>query len=111
MTMTTIRVEQSLRDRINEFASERGTTAGSVIEALLEEHLERELMAEVKRKMRSMSDSDRAEYTAEVAQWDSLSNDGLEELSGEWAQEWQRVLTKVSTDRKVDTVVAEVSST
>lgn len=55
MTMTTIRVDRSLRDQINEIATERGTTAGAVINTLLKEHLERELMADVKRKMSSMS--------------------------------------------------------
>ncbi len=94
MTMTTIRVDQSLRDQINEIAAERGTTAGSVIEALLEEHLERALMAEVKRKMSSMTVAERAEYNAEVADWDCVVGDGLDEYAGEWDEEWRKVLAQ-----------------
>ncbi len=92
--MTTIRVEQSLRDHINEIAADRGTTAGSVIEALLEEHLERALMAEVKRKMNSMTPAERADYEAEIAVWDSVVADGLEEYEGEYVQEWQALLAR-----------------
>ena len=92
--MTTIRVDQTLRDQINEIASERGTTAASVIEALLKEHLERALMVDVKRKMGSMTHGERAAYNAEVAQWDATASDGLKEYEGEWDEEWQKVLAQ-----------------
>jgi predicted transcriptional regulator len=94
MTMTTIRVNQTLRNQINKIATERGTTAASVIEALLKEHLERALMAEVKRKMGSMTPDERAAYNAEVAQWDDTASDGLNQYEGEWDEEWQKVLAQ-----------------
>ncbi len=98
--MTTIRVEQSLRDRINEIAAERGTTAGSVIEALLEEHLERALMAEVKRKMSSMTVAERADYQAEIDMLDGLVGDGLAEYEGEYVDEWRALLAKEALEGK-----------
>ena len=97
MTMTTIRVDRSLRDQINEIATERGTTAGAVINTLLKEQLERELTADLKRKMDSMSTQEQADDNAEVAQWDSLTSNGLKEYEGEWDEEWQRVLAQNAT--------------
>ena len=94
MSMTTIRVQESVRDKINEIAAAQGTSAGSVIEALLQEHIERTIMDEVRRKMRSMTAVEKAEYENEVALWDRTSGDGLEEYAGEWDEEWEAELER-----------------
>ncbi len=75
--MTTIRVPQSVRDQVNEIANSQGISAGSVIEALLQEHIERSIMDKVRRKMQSMTVEEKAEYENEIALWDSTSGDGL----------------------------------
>lgn len=86
--MTTIRVPQSVRDQVNEIANSQGISAGSVIEALLQEHIERSIMDNVRRKMQSMTAEEKAEYENEIALWDCTSGDGLEEYAGEWDGEW-----------------------
>lgn len=93
MSPTTIKVDSRLRDQINELAQARGLTAGSLIEYLLNEHLEREILAEAKRRIQQTSPEEMAEYRKEFALWDSATAaDGLDDYAGEWDEEWQRVL-------------------
>ena len=98
--MTTIRVQESVRDKINEIALSQGISAGSVIEALLQEHIERSIMDEVRRKMQSMTAEEKAEYENEVALWDSTSGDGLEEYAGDWDEEWEPELERSPESRE-----------
>lgn len=94
MSPATIKVDSQLRDRINELAQARGLTAGSLIEYLIQEHLEREILAEAKRRIRQTSPQDMAEYMAEFEEMDGSLNDGLEEYAGEYDQEWAEILAK-----------------
>lgn len=94
MSPTTIKVDSRLRDQINELAQARGLTAGSLIEYLLQEHLEREILAEAKRRIQQTSPQDMVEYMAEFEEMDGSLNDGLEEYAGEYDQEWAEILAK-----------------
>lgn len=98
--MTTIRVQESVRDKINEIALAQGVSAGSVIEALLQEHIERSIMDEVRRKMQSMTAEEKAEYEDEVALWDSTSGDGLEEYADEWDSAWEEEIERSTESRE-----------
>lgn len=80
MTATTIKVSTETRDAINALAVERGMTAGSVIEQLLSEYLWQQKVEKAIRQMRSMTESEREEYMAELAEWDVTLQDGLEDL-------------------------------
>ena len=79
MSATTIKVSTELRDRINALAAERGLTAGSLVEKLLDDMLWREQVDLAIRQMRSMSPEEEAEYLAEAAEWDVTLSDGLED--------------------------------
>lgn len=77
--MTTVKVSTKVRDQINAAAAERGLSANSLLEKALEEWLWREQVKLAGRQMRAMSDEERAEYLAEVAEWDATLEDGLED--------------------------------
>lgn len=78
MAATTIKVSTETRDAINALADERGLTAGSVIEHLLEEYLWSVRMEEARRAMRNASDEDKRSYLEETREWDdAVSGDGL----------------------------------
>jgi DNA-binding IclR family transcriptional regulator len=94
MSPTTIKVDSRLRDQINAVAKASGMTAGSLIEKLLAEHLEREILAETKRRIEQTSPEDMADYLAEFREMDASLNDGLEEYAGEYDQEWAEILAK-----------------
>jgi antitoxin component of RelBE/YafQ-DinJ toxin-antitoxin module len=94
MSPTTIKVDSRLRDQINAVAQASGMTAGSLIEMLLAEYLEREILAETKRRIEQTSPENMAEYLAEFRQMDASLNDGLEEYAGEWDEEWNALLKR-----------------
>ena len=94
MSPPTIKVDSRLRDQINELAQARGLTAGSLIEYLLQEHQEREILAEAKRRIQQTSREEMAEYMAEFKEMDRSLNDGLEGYAGEYDQEWAEILAK-----------------
>jgi antitoxin component of RelBE/YafQ-DinJ toxin-antitoxin module len=94
MSPTTIKVDSRLRDQINAVAKANGMTAGSLIEMLLAEHLEREILAETKRRIQQTSPADMADYLAEFREMDGSLNDGLEEYAGEWDEEWNALLKR-----------------
>jgi hypothetical protein len=94
MSPTSIKVDSRVRDQVNEVAKANGITAGSLIEKLLAEHLERELLAETKRRIAQTSPEDMAEYIAEFSAMDDSLNDGLEEYAGEWDEEWNALLER-----------------
>jgi predicted transcriptional regulator len=78
MTATTIKVSTQTRDRVAELARARNTTANSVLEMLLEEHLRRERMKSVREAMARSSEEDWRTYYEETAAWDLTTGDGLE---------------------------------
>jgi hypothetical protein len=94
MSPTTIKVDSTLRDQLMEVARAEGKTAGSLIESLLQEHLEREILAEAKRRIKETPPEVMKEYHAEVSEWDSVIADGLEEYAGEWDEEWNALLER-----------------
>jgi hypothetical protein len=94
MSPTTIKVDSRLRDQVNKVAQANGLTAGSLIEKLLAEHLERELLAETKRRIKQTSPEDMADYLSEFSDMDDSLGDGLEEYAGEWDEEWNALLER-----------------
>ncbi len=78
MTATTIKVSTEVRDRLNALAAEEGLTAGSLVEKLMEEYLWKIKVETAVAQMRAMTDAERADYMAEVAEWDETLQDGLE---------------------------------
>lgn len=78
MSATTIKVSTELRDRINAVAAERGLTAGSLIERVLEEWLWQQQVETAIRQMRSMTPAEKAEYLAEFREMDDSLSDGLD---------------------------------
>ena len=78
MTATTIKLDSEVRDRLNALASERGLTAGSMVEKLLEEYMWRQKVERAKRQMRQATAEEWADYVAEFQPWDVTANDGLE---------------------------------
>ncbi len=88
MAATTIKVSTEVRDRLNALAAEEGLTAGSLVEKLMEEYLWKIKVETAGRQMRAMTEAERADYMAEVAEWDATLSDGLE--PEEWSDEWNR---------------------
>jgi predicted transcriptional regulator len=78
MSATTIKVSSELRDRINAVAVERGVTAGSMIEKILDDWLWQQQVELAIRQMRGMTPEEKAEYLAEAAEWDVTLGDALE---------------------------------
>lgn len=68
-SMTTIKVSTDVRDRLNSMAAERGITANSVVERLLEDALWNQRMEDVRAAMASASEEDLSTYREETADW------------------------------------------
>ena len=77
MTMTTIKIDAELRDRINGAAREQGVTAGSFVELLFERWLRDQRFAAMREAMARTSDDLAESYRRETAAWDAVSADGL----------------------------------
>lgn len=73
--VTTIKVSASTRDAVNALAAEQGMTAGSLVEALVAEHLWRRQVEEAKAAMRRDTAAD---YLRETRSMDPSLADGLE---------------------------------
>ena len=79
MAATTIKVSSELRDRLNGVAAERGLTAGSLVEKLLDDWLWREQVELAKSQMRAASKETWDDYLEEARAWDVTLSDGLED--------------------------------
>ncbi len=88
MAATSIKVSTEVRDRLNALAAQEGLTAGSLVEKLMEEYLWKIKVETAGRQMRAMTPAERADYMAEVAEWDATLSDGLE--PEDWSDEWNR---------------------
>lgn len=75
--MTTIKLDASVRDRLNALAADQGLTAGSLVERLLEEYLWRQEVELAQRQMREAPPQVWAEYMAEFGSMDASLDDGL----------------------------------
>lgn len=76
MTSTTIKIESSVRDRLNAAARDRGLTAGSFVEELLELYLREQRFSAIREAMAARPAIDLV-YSGDVAEWDATSEDGL----------------------------------
>ena len=83
MSPTTIKLDSSVRDQINEIGRARGMTAQSVIEMLMKEHLRAQRMEAVRIAMRNTSEEDWRTYREETALFATADNDGLEDYPWE----------------------------
>ena len=77
MTATTIKISPELRDQLNAEARRRGTTAGSVVEALWEAWLREQRFAAIRQAMATAGPDDLASYAEETEDFDALAGDGL----------------------------------
>jgi hypothetical protein len=77
MTMTTIKIDSDLRDRLNGAAREQGVTAGSFVELLFERWLRDQRFAAMRAAMARTPDELAESYRREAAAWDAVATDGL----------------------------------
>lgn len=94
MSPTTVKVDSAVRDQLMQLAAANGLTAGSMIEKLMEERLERELLAEAKRRIFATSREDMMDYLREHESLDGSLTDGLEKYAGEYDQAWSEILAR-----------------
>ena len=78
MTATTIKVDSSVRDLLNEAAASQGLTAGSMVEKLVREFYWRQEVELAKQQMRNSPQEVWDEYWAEFHSMDASMADGLE---------------------------------
>lgn len=77
MTMTTIKIDSGLRDRINDAARERGVTAGSFVELLYERWLREQRFAAMRDAIARTPAEQLDSYRRETAAWGAAAGDGL----------------------------------
>ncbi|WP_206715130.1 ribbon-helix-helix protein, CopG family [Cellulosimicrobium arenosum] len=77
MTMTTIKVDAALRDRLNARARERGVPVGSFVEEALEAWLREQRFDRLRSEVAATTREASAAAEAEDAAWDALAGDGL----------------------------------
>lgn len=78
MSVTTIKVDSTVRDQLAAIAAERGMTQGSVVEMLLASYVRKQRMDAVREAMARSSDEDWRTYWEETAAWDAVAQDGLQ---------------------------------
>lgn len=76
MAVTTIKVEATLRDRLNQIARQQGVSVSRAIEGLVADRERAERFRRLREDMAAMSESERDGYMAEAAEWDSALMDG-----------------------------------
>lgn len=89
MSMTTIKVEREVRDRLAEVARARGTTMGALLAVesarLRDEQRWADIDAAYARLQRDDADGWR-EYTAELDAWEAGTTDGDPAAEPEWPE-------------------------
>lgn len=78
MTATTIKVDTSVRDLLNEAAASQGLTAGGMVEKLVKEFYWRQEVELAKQQMRNSPQEVWDEYWAEFHSMDASMADGLD---------------------------------
>lgn len=78
MTATTIKLDSSVRDLLNQAAASQGLTAGSMVEKLVKEFYWRQEVELAKQQMRDSPQHVWDEYWAEFHSMDDSMADGLE---------------------------------
>jgi macrodomain Ter protein organizer (MatP/YcbG family) len=79
MAVTTIKVETTLRDRLNLIAREQGVSVSRALETMVAERERAERFRQLREDMATLSTSGHDEYLAEATAWDSTLMDGLDE--------------------------------
>lgn len=79
MAVTTIKVETTLRDRLNLIARQQGVSVSRAIEGMVAERERTERFQRLREDMAGLSASERDDYLAESREWDSALMDGLDE--------------------------------
>lgn len=74
--MSSMKVEQSVRERVSTLAQTEGRTVSQTIAGLLDEHERRQRFAAVAAAYAEVD----ADYAAEVDAWDETMADGLDDL-------------------------------
>jgi len=77
MTMTTIKVDAELRDRLNERARERGEPVGSFVEEIFEAWLREQRFDRLATEIASTPPEVARAAAAEDEAWDAVAGDGL----------------------------------
>lgn len=77
MAVTTIKVETTLRDRLNVIARQQGVSVSRAIEGMVADRERAERFRRLREDMVALSKSERDDYQAETAVWDSALMDGL----------------------------------
>ena len=75
MTLTTIKVDSSTRDRLKALASARHLTLGQYLDLLAERAERSALFGQMRRDFATTSDVQWSEYHAEVEPWQTLDAD------------------------------------
>lgn len=79
MPITTIKLDTTLRDRLNLEARRDGVTVGRVIEAMLEERARARRFDEVRSAMASTPGDLQESYARETQAWGAADGDGLDD--------------------------------
>lgn len=76
---STIRVTSETRDRLNRISTERGITAGELVDELVRQAEDHELLEATATHYDELSADPEAwaAYRAEIAAWDATAGDGL----------------------------------
>lgn len=77
MAVTTIKVETTLRDRLNLIARQQGVSVSRAIEGMVADRERAERFRQLRENLTALSQNDLEEYLAETAIWDSALTDGL----------------------------------
>lgn len=80
MTVTTLKLESVVRDRIKAVARREGVTVGRLLEDLVAIREREQRFADIAQARRAMSREDAESYAAESAQWErtELADDATE---------------------------------
>lgn len=82
MTVTTIKLDSDLRDRLKRVARREGRTVGSLLESLLSERERAERFAAMREAMERSSSRSLSDYQAEVATWERAADADSESVEG-----------------------------
>lgn len=78
MAITTIKLDSTVRDRLNAEASRDGVPMGRVLEAMLEERARSRRFAELRAAIEATPELLLASHAAETDRWSTTDGDGLE---------------------------------
>jgi len=92
MIPVTVEVDSAVRDQLIQMAAASGLTVGGLITNLIEEHLEREILAEAKRRILATPPEAMVSYMREFQSLDPSLTDGLENYAGEYDQVWSNTV-------------------